>query len=112
MQWLTLVSEDSGVQRLKAQNRLPAKTTEVGAVSPYPSTHSVQVGERQENNRQPVKDRRQGERRGGNDRRKKQVPVILDTRSNHDRRTIENRRKNKTAGDDVPVCRTRINLYA
>lgn len=112
MQWLTLVSEDSGVQRLKADNRLPATAPDVNAVSPYPSTHAAQIGERPDTNREPVRDRRQSDRRRGNDRRKKQLPVVLDTRSNHDRRDIENRRKTQTASNEKPAAPARINVYA
>jgi hypothetical protein len=112
MQWLKLVSEDGGVQRLKASNRLPAATTGVEPVPPYPATHSARIDGRSEpDNRRPLKDRRQNERRQGSDRRKKQVPVILDTRSKHDRRALENRRENKNRCDNKPPARSRINVY-
>ena len=45
MQWLTLVPEDAGVQRLKADNRRPAVTRDVDALSAYPSTHAVKIGD-------------------------------------------------------------------
>jgi len=111
MQWLKLVSEDGGVQRLKAVNRRPAATTAVEPVPPYPATHSARIDRRPEpGSRRPVKDRRQNERRQGNDRRKKQVPVMLDTRSKHDRRALENRRENKKRSDNKPRARPRINV--
>ncbi len=112
MQWLSLVSEDSGVQRLKADNRLPATTQGVLAVSPFPSTHAAKAGEHRDTHQRPVTDRRRNERRQGNERRKKQIPVVLDTRSNHDRRGIENRRKNQTVHDEKPAPLPRINIYA
>ncbi len=112
MQWLTLVPEDAGVQRLKADNRRPAVTRDVDALSAYPSTHAVKIGDGSVKHQATNRDRRQGDRRGGGDRRRKQVPVMLDTRSNHDRRGIENRRRADAAQDRQPVARTRINLYA
>ena len=113
MQWLKLVSEDGGVQRLKACNRLPAVTPAVDPVPPYPATHSARIdGRPVPGSRRPLKDRRQNERRQGSDRRKKQVAVILDTRSKHDRRALENRRENKNRCDKKPPARPRINVTA
>jgi hypothetical protein len=113
MQWLTLVPEDAGIQRLKADNRRPAVTRNVDALSPYPSTHAVKIGDGTANNRQtPGRDRRRSDRRSGCDRRCRQVPVLLDTRSSHDRRCIENRRQPAVSEDLQPVVRARINLYA
>lgn len=111
MQWLSLVTEDSGVQRLKADNRKPAVTADVDAVSPYPSAHPARIGEGgNAQQRRPLQDRRKQDRRNGGDRRQQQVPVLLDTRSSHDRRGIENRRR--PTGSETPSPRTRLNLYA
>ena len=113
MQWLKLVSEDGGVQRLKAGNRLPAKTPCVAPVPPYPATHSARIdGYPDSATRRPPKERRQNERRQGGDRRKKQIPVVLDTRSKHDRRALENRRGGKKRKQDKSPARSRINVYA
>lgn len=112
MQWLTLVPEDAGVQRLKADNRRPAGARGVEALAPYPSTHAVKIGENAANHQPPERDRRRGERRSGVDRRCNQLPVLLDTRSRHDRRRIENRRQPTTPQDPRQAVRTRINLYA
>ena len=112
MQWLTLVSEDNGVQRLKADNRRPVVARAVDAVSPYPSTHPVRVGEHPEIQRQHVEIRRYGERRKRGDRRHKQVPVILDTRSSHDRRALQSRRATHSADEKPDTPRQRINVYA
>jgi hypothetical protein len=111
MQWLTLVSEDAGVQRLKADNRKPMVTPDVDPLSPYPSTHAVKTGDNTVNRQRPEADRRQSERRNGGERRRKQEPLLLDTRSSHDRRRIENRRQSTSKRDQRPVIRTRINLY-
>ena len=82
MQWLNLVSEDAGVQSLKAEARRPATTRGVSAVAPYPVVHPVQIGEGSNPRRQkPVQDRRHGERRKGADRRQQQKTVLLDTRT-------------------------------
>ena len=112
MQWLTLVSEDAGVQRLKAEARQPATTRSVDAVASYPSTHPVQIGEGSSTRQKPIRDRRLGERRKGGDRRKAQQPVLLDTRSQHDRRAIDNRRQIQYRSTEAKPSRTRINLYA
>ena len=113
MQWLKLVSEDAGLQRLKAVNRLPASTPGIDPVPPYPATHSACIGGHPEpGSRRPLKDRRQNERRQGGDRRKKQIPVVLDTRSKHDRRALENRREGKKCRKNKPSARSRINVYA
>ena len=112
MQWLTLVSEDAGVQRLKAEARRPAATTGVSAVAPYPVVHQVDIDEGTDARQKPFKERRQGERRKGSDRRKQQTAVLLDTRSHHDRRSIDNRRQSGSIDQEARLPPTRINLYA
>ena len=113
MQWLNLVSEDAGVQSLKAEARRPATTRGVSAVAPYPVVHPVQIGEGSNPRRQkPVQDRRHGERRKGADRRQQQKTVLLDTRSQHDRREIDNRRQPQSGEKETRPSRMRINLYA
>jgi hypothetical protein len=112
MQWLTLVSEDNGVQRLKADNRRPAIARAVDQVSPYPSAHPARIGEHPGTARQRIENRHQDERRKGDDRRRKQVPVILDTRSNHDRRSLQNRRGTHSGDEKSDTPRQRINVYA
>jgi hypothetical protein len=110
MQWLSLVNEDTGVQRLKADNRQPLATRSVDAVSAYPNIHPVQLGERTVRERVSGGDRRAdaGDRRQ-RERRQKQVPVLLDTRCSS-RRSIENRRCN--ADPDSELLMVRINVYA
>ena len=112
MQWLNLVSEDAGVQRLKAEARQTAKTRGVNAVAPYPKAHPVQIGEDRRTGQKPVTDRRRGERRKGVDRRKQQTAVLLDTRSQHDRRSIGSRRQSDSGNGKAARPSTRINLYA
>ncbi len=115
MQWLTLLSEDAGVQSLKADNRRPVKAQSVDAVAPYPSTHPLRIGEGKIDRQQPVQDRRQSERRNGEDRRKRQTTVLLDTRSQHNRRSITEDRRQTPAEDTEAATtspRARINLYA
>ncbi|HHJ15461.1 MAG TPA: hypothetical protein ENJ80_02065 [Gammaproteobacteria bacterium] len=112
MQWLTLIPEDSGVQRLKADNRKPAVARAVDSVAPYPSIHPVQIGEQPGKRRRHNENRRQGERRRGEDRRREQIPVILDTRSNHDRRALQNRRSADIEDETTDAPLQRINVYA
>ncbi|GMQ89520.1 MAG: hypothetical protein BMS9Abin09_1016 [Gammaproteobacteria bacterium] len=108
MQWLTLLSEDYGVQSLRADNRKPAIARAVERVSPYPSAHPARIGEHPETPHQHVENRHQGDRRKSGDRRRKQVPVILDTRSNRSRRALYSQNGDKAAGTPSQ----RINVYA
>lgn len=112
MQWLTLVPEDSGVQRLKADNRKPAVTGSVDPVSPYPRVHPTRPGKQIETRSRPAHERRRGERRRSGERRLEQLPVLLDTRCRQDRRAIDNRRAAAATGEQPPATRRRINLYA
>lgn len=109
MQWLTLVSEDNGLQRLKADNRRPSVARAVDPVYAYPSTHPASIGDQQKTLRQGIASRHQEERRKGGDRRCKQVPVILDTRCNNDRRALHGAR---SADGNPDTPRQRINVYA
>ncbi len=112
MQGLTLVSEDNGVQRLKADNRRPAVVRAVDAVSAYPSVHPTRIGEHPESPRQRTANRSQDERRTGSDRRRKQVPVILDTRSKHERRALQGRCATHRVDEKPDTPHQRINVYA
>lgn len=105
MQWITPLYEDYGVQRLRADNRKPAVARAVDPLSPYPSTHPARVGEYLQAPLKRIENQHQGERRKGGDRRRKQVPVILDTRSSQNRRDPQG-----VDGADAP--RQRINVYA
>ena len=103
MQWITPAYEDYGVQRLRASNRKPAIARAVGP---------ARIGEHSETPRQRVENRHQGERRKGGDRRRKQVPVILDTRSSQNRRALQNRRNPQNVDEAADTPRQRINVYA
>ncbi len=111
MQWLKLVTEDGGIQRLRANNRLPATTPAVDPVPLSPTTHSNPNGEQPVSESRPKKERRQKERRKGGDRRKKQIPVLLDTRSKHDRRALENRRGGRQHSENDPPPRSGVNIF-
>lgn len=110
MQWLSLVTEDAGVQRLKADNRQPVVARSLDAVSPYPAIHPARIGEGKVREPGARRERRDGERRQG-ERRQKQVPVLLDTRCGS-RRGIENRRREAAEPDDAGIPAVRINVYA
>jgi len=107
MQSLKLVNEDTGVQNLRQTNRMPVTAGSVAAVPAYPSTHAARIGDARE--RMPAIDRRVKERRRGEDRRKKQVPVLLDTRASHDRRMTARRSPDD---EDNTVTRSGINQDA
>ncbi len=114
MQWINLLPEDAGIQNLKADNRRPVIARNVDAVSPYPSAHAARIGEGMQRDPGKHRDRRADDRREGSDRRKKQVPVLLDTRTKHDRRGISNRRTAPAtnANAEQPPVSARLNLYA
>lgn len=112
MQWISLVPEDAGLQRLKSDNRRPVITRDVDAVSPYPSVHALRIGDGTQHESPPHRERRASERRTGRDRRKQQRPVLLDTRSKHDRRAIGNRRAIETADTEQHPQRVHLDLYA
>jgi hypothetical protein len=111
MQWLKLVNDDAGIQSLKAANRQTPVARGVESLAPYPSVHRAQIGERRDNGAPvPPRDRRRGDRRQG-DRRQHDIPVLLDTRTAHDRRGLEDRRSDNTA-TDAPATRRGIDVYA
>jgi hypothetical protein len=105
MQWLTLVPENSGVQRLQADMRRTVAVRSVDAIAPCPPPHPVDTGDDRQTRSLPA-GAPQGERRSGEDRRRRQVPVVLDTRSSGDRR------ESAIGADGQPKARRRINLYA
>lgn len=110
MQWLTLVSEDAGVQRLRAERPVTASTGQLDAVVRYPSAHPAQIGETRASAPAPRRERRRGERRQG-DRRGQQLAGAFDTRSKHDRRGCQDRRR--PAGEAVATPKgAGIDVYA
>jgi len=114
MQWIKLVPEDAGIQNLRADSRRPVITRNVDAVPPYPSTDTRRISKDMQRDTGKHQERRAEDRRARSDRRKQQVPVLLDTRSKHDRRAIDNRRSisaNDT-GTEPSRHSTRLNLYA
>jgi len=112
MQWITPVYEDYGVQRLRADSRKPVIARAVDPVSPYPSVHPGRIGKPSGRLHQNTKNRAQGERRKGADRRRKQVPVILDTRCSQNRRALHSRRDQQSANNTADTHRQRISVYA
>ena len=110
MQWLSLVPEDAGVQRLQAERPATARTAQLDAVARYPSAHPAQIGERRANAPAPRRERRGGERRQG-DRRGQQLAGAFDPRSKHDRRGCQDRRR--PAGEAVATPKgAGIDVYA
>ena len=101
MQWLTLVPERAVAQRLRTERPPGATTGQPDPVARYPSSHPVQIGDRQATRvAAPRRERRRGERRQ-NDRRGQQLSGAFDTRSKHDRRCCQDRRR--CAGETAPT---------
>ena len=71
-----------------AATKVASKSTErtVNPVEPYPKSQPVTANE-DATKAPPRKPRKKDERRG-KDRRRQTVPVMLDTRSQHDRRNL------------------------
>ena len=80
-------TDDLAAYRLRRQNRLPPAAPGVPAPAPYPRTHPV-------GREAPRAEPRPGtpvpevERRGREDRRRRQIPVLFDRRSGSDRRAM------------------------
>ena len=105
---INLIPDDLAVQALRSQNARHGTAEAVTPVDPYPAQ---QAGQPRSQSRPPhlvARDNRRGDRRK-EDRRKKQVPVILDTRTPHNRRRIGDRRQDVTDETPAPVP---LNLYA
>lgn len=110
MQWLSLVTEDAGLQRLKADNRLPVPTRSIDPVAPYPATHSARIADLPQPQPSLSRERRKDDRRHG-DRRKQQIAVILDTRCSS-RRSLANRRSAPIDKGTQSLPGAHIDLYA
>ncbi len=110
MQWLTLVPEDAGVQRLRAERPVTASTGQLDTVARYPSSHPVQIGETHLRAPAPRRERRRGERRQG-DRRGQQLASAFDTRGKHDRRGCQDRRQS-TGAAAITAKGAGIDVYA
>ncbi len=83
---INLRPDDLNIQSLKRDNEAPAATRPVSPGAPAPRVHGSgeQVAPGQPAPAPRVE--RRGDRRGGVDRRQRQIPVILDTRSKRERR--------------------------
>ena len=87
--------------------RPPTERT-VNPVQPYPGTQPVQP--RGEAAATPKKPRRQLQRRKG-ERRKQNIPVLLDTRSGRDRRNAVSAAGVELEGDSETPPHTGIDVY-
>jgi len=101
MQWLTLVPENSTIQRLQSEYRRPSVTRAVDTLAPCAPVRPVGPQVHPENAPGHRRDRRKG-----GDRRRRQVAVLLDTRCRPDRR------RSDTSIEQLPAAQTRIDLYA
>ena len=104
---ITPPPDDVGTQSLKRINRASGTALAVAEVAPYPNIHPARTslnaqmaaGELSRRIRErPPLSRDASNRRAG-DRRKKQLPVLLDTRDHRERR-METRREESNSDDD------------
>lgn len=93
---INLIPDDLGVQRLKSENAQPSTTRAVTPVAPYPTEQANQPHPRPPVPARARNEQRKRERRRG-ERRRKQDPILLDTRSSQDRRHIRDRRDDEEA---------------
>ena len=94
MTFINLIPDDLGVQRLKAENAQPGTARAVTPVDPYPSQQANQPQPLPIPPRRGRRKPRKGNRRG-EQRRKHQERVILDTRDSQDRRQLADRREDE-----------------
>jgi hypothetical protein len=106
MTFINLIPDDLGIQRLKSENAQPGTTRAVTPVEPYPSQQANQPQALPVPPPRKRRKPRKGERRAG-ERRKRQEPVILDTRASQDRREITDRREDEAETRPPP----RIDLF-
>jgi len=89
--------DDLGTRLLEKDNSQPASTRAVDPAAPSPRPHAP---EDQPAPEAPPPAYRGKDRRKGGDRRKKDVPVILDTRSKRERRRAP---QPATEGEEPPI---------
>ena len=91
MTTFNIINDDTAVRDLKSSNKQPVVT---GPVQPVKKSNPVQEFT-QELRVKALEINQKDEQRSQEDRRKKDKPVLLDTRSQHERR-IKNSRSNKS----------------
>lgn len=107
MTFINLIPDDLGIQRLKAENAKPGTANAVTPVDPYPTEQANQPHPRARQLRRSAREVRQGDRRRG-ERRQRQEPVLLDTRSHRERRRQSDRREQAAAQKPAPS----VDLFA
>jgi hypothetical protein len=85
---ITPIADDLGNQSLKSDNRVSPTAKAVTSVAPKREIHNLSGSTHLKEN--PQVQRRLNERRD-HDRRKRNIPVLLDTRSSHERRKKQRR---------------------
>lgn len=109
MTFINLIPDDLGLQRLKSDNAQPGSARAVTPVDPYPTQQPGQAHPKPMVLRREEPEQRKRERRHG-ERRQQQLPVVLDTRTPHDRRGIGDRRDTGGRAQHRPT--NRLNLFA
>ncbi len=104
---ITPIPDDIGTQDLKQLNRTSGVASEVAKIAPYPNIHPARTslkaqmaaGELSRRLRERPPLARAATERRAVDRRNKQLPVMLDTRDNHERRMDERREESNASRD-------------
>lgn len=94
--------DDAAIHTSKTATNRTVKETQ-----PYPTTQAVQAHE--DVARAPQKKSQKAKQRRKRERRKEHAPVLLDTRSGHDRRNVIDPQNADTKDDDQKP--TGINIY-
>jgi len=104
---VNITRDDAGLYSLKTANSTPVTARAVTAVPPYGER---EPGESRSVEPVPVRERRRGERRRG-ERRADKAPVVLDTRSKHERRARSHGRRTEDRASTEPRAANGINIY-
>jgi hypothetical protein len=86
-----------------------ATEREVQPIAPYPKVQPVKVHE--DATQAPARQTRKQAERRGKDRRHQDKPVLLDTRSGHDRRNAAAEEKVEIEGEENSSATTGIDIY-
>jgi len=102
--------DDTGINMLKSSNTRPGESNPTDAITPYPTIHPE--GSRDRATRRPMQHRRRHrDDRRHDDRREHNLPVVLDTRVPHDRRSSVRRRSDRSREKQKKTARKGINFY-
>lgn len=102
--------DDTGINSLKSSNTKPTSSEPTEEIKPYPAIHPEGSLEGRSRRPQQHRRKRSGDRRH-DERREKQVQVLLDTRLPFDRRTRPRRGSDRTNQRRTSTTKKGISFY-